>query len=135
MMVGKTDASAFDEESTLFEMLKGMPDFDCMPLPARWFSKFGIKPREIETTKDYLNENYTMKMMYSPKDLPPLIIDEPQLDSEGKVKLVPVAPPEDIKVETISRPFEHEQGKTLVVLPSLRDDSEIVKSLETIQTA
>ena len=106
-----------------------------MPVPIRWFSKFGIKPREIETTKEYLASQYTFVKQYELKDLPPLIIDEPQKDSQGNIKLVAVAPPEEIKVETISRPFEYEQGKTLVVLPSLRDDSDIVKSLETIKTA
>jgi hypothetical protein len=116
-------------------MMKELPDFDCMPVPIRWFSKFGIKPREIETTKEYLASQYTFVKQYELKDLPPLIIDEPQKDSQGNIKLVAVAPPEEIKVETISRPFEYEQGKTLVVLPSLRDDSDIVKSLETIKTA
>jgi len=33
-----------DEERTLLNVLKSQPDFDCLPIPAYWFKKFGIPP-------------------------------------------------------------------------------------------
>jgi len=116
-----------DEDEAIWELIKDSPDVDCFPLPARFFKKFGIQPRAVETTKDYLGSQYTIKKQFETKELAPLIIDEPQRDTDGNIKLVPVAPPEDIKTETIQRPFIQEEGKTLVVLPSLRDDSDLVK--------
>ena len=121
-----------DEDTALYNELKNLPDFRCLPLPAHWFAKFGIEPIGIETTKDYLESRYTVLKSVEQKELPPLIIDEPQRDKDGNIKLVKVAPPEDIKVETITRPFVHEEGKTLVVLPSLRDDSDIVEKVPSV---
>jgi hypothetical protein len=122
MVVMKTDASAYDEDEAIWNMIKDLPDVDCFPLPIRFFKKFGIEPRAIETTKEYLASQYTFKKQFEEKDLPPLIIDEPVRDAEGNVKLVPVAPPEEVEVTTIQRPFEHDPNKKLVVLPSLRDE-------------
>jgi hypothetical protein len=115
-----------DEDEAIWNAIKDFPDVECFPLPIRFFKKFGIQPRSIETTKEYLATQYTIQKSIERKDLPPLIIDEPQRDAEGKIKLVAVAPPEEIVVETVQRPFVHEEGKTLVVLPSLRDDSDLV---------
>jgi hypothetical protein len=111
-----------DEDEAIWNMIKDLPDVDCFPLPIRFFKKFGIEPRTIETTKDYLASQYTVQKSVEPKELPPLIIDEPQRDAEGKIKLVAVAPPEEFEVTTVQRPFVMEEGKTLVVLPSLRDE-------------
>ena len=61
-----------------------------------------------------------MKMMFAPKDLPPIIIDKPQQDG----KLMEFAPPEDVPVEVISRPFELKEGESFpAVLPSLKEQS------------
>ena len=111
-----------DEDEAIWNAIKDLPDADCFPLPVRFFKKFGIEPRTIETTKEYLASQYTVQKSVEQKELPPLVIDEPQKDADGKIKLVEIAPPEEIDVKTIQRPFVHEEGKTLVVLPSLRDD-------------
>jgi hypothetical protein len=120
-----------DEDTAIWNLIKDHPELDCLPLPARFFKKFGIQPRSVESTKDYLSSQYTFKKQYEKKDLSPLIIDEPIRDKDGKIRLVEMLPMEEIKVETVSRPFESEEGKTMVILPSLRDDSEIVQKYET----
>lgn len=120
----KTDGSTYDDEDTaLYNSLKDLPDFQCLPLPVHWFKKFGIVPLEVENTRAYLKDQYTFKKQFEQKDLPPLIIDSPQRDKDGNIKLVDVAPPEDVKVEVVQRPYEHDPTKTLVVLPSLKDDN------------
>jgi len=88
-------------EDALYEQLRQLPDFDCFPLPANWFKKYNIPPVSQPTTREYLESQYTVKCAVAPKDLPPIFINEPQQGG----KLVPVAPPEDINVQTISRPM------------------------------
>ena len=100
---GMTD----DEERTLLNVLKAQPDFDCLPIPASWFKKYNIPPRAAVGPREYIESNYAMKKANETKDLPPLIIDEPQQGG----KLVPVAPPEDIDVKVINRPFEWDSKK------------------------
>ena len=106
-------SQACDEEM-LYNELKTLPDFECLPLPFHWFKKFGIEPRSATTPKEFIDSNYTLKIASAPKDLPAIIIDEPQQNG----KLVEVQPPEDIKVEVISRPYT---GLVNGVLPSLLD--------------
>ena len=89
------------EELEFVKMLQAQPDFECLPIPAYWFKKYNIPPREATAPTEYIESNYAMKRANEPKDLPPIIIDEPQ--QGGKV--YPVAPPEDIKVDVVSRPF------------------------------
>lgn len=103
------------DEDKLYAELKALPDFDCYPIPSAWFKKYGIPPRTIETTRDFLESRYTITQQYANKDLPPIIIDSPQ--KEGK--LVKMLPPEEIKVETIQR--EYTGGANPVVLPSLKE--------------
>ena len=105
------------DEDALYAELKTLPDFDCLPLPAHWYKKYNIPPATIQTTRDFLESRYTIKCAVAPKDLPPLIIKEPQQNG----KLVPVHPPEDIKVETISRPYVPNDG---VVHPYLLEIAE-----------
>jgi hypothetical protein len=95
--------SEFDEDA-LYNELKELPDFDCLPLPARWFKKYNIPPVEVINPHNFIESRYTVKCQFAPKDLAPLIINEPQQGG----KLVEVLPPEDIKVETISKPFDPE---------------------------
>ena len=107
-----------DEEEILYNEMKDLPDFDCMPIPARWFKRFNIAPRTLPTTREYLESGYTIKRATEIKDLPPLIIDEPQ--QNGKL-LVPL-PAEEIKVEVVSRPFEWDSSKPFpAVLPMLKE--------------
>ena len=89
------------EELELVRVLQAQPDFECLPIPAYWFKKYNIAPREATGPREYIESNYAMKKANEPKELPPIIIDEPQ--QGGKV--YPVAPAEDIKVDVVSRPF------------------------------
>ena len=110
--------SATPEERELYEALRHLPDFDCMPIPNSWFKKFGIPPRNPLGPREYIQSNYAMTMAYLPKDLPPLVIDEPQ--DGGRLVTVPKV--EDAPVTIVSRPFE--MGKSFpAVLPSLTDAS------------
>lgn len=106
-----------EEEDALYAELRALPDFECMPLPARWFKKYNIPPVKATNTKEFIDSNYTMKCSIAPKDLPPIFINEPQQNG----KLVAIHPPEDIKVETISRPYVSNDG---AVLPFLLETEE-----------
>lgn len=108
-----------DEERTLLNVLKAQADFDCLPIPAYWFKKYGIEPREAVAPREYIESNYAMKKANEQKELPPIIIDEPQQDG----KVVEVAPPDDTSVEVINRPFEWKGDKPFpaVFVPALAD--------------
>ena len=71
------------DEDTMYAQLKDLPDFECLPLPASWFKKYGIPPREATAPREFIESNYTMRMAIEPKDLPPIIIDEP-IDGDRK---------------------------------------------------
>jgi hypothetical protein len=106
------------DEDALYEQLKNSPDFDSLPLPARWFKKYNIAPRNPPTTREFIESNYTVMRAVEKKDLPPIIYDEPQQNG----KLVVPPPFEDIKTETISRPFDWDSSKPFpVVLPMLKE--------------
>jgi len=110
-----------EDEMKLLEVLKAQPDFECLPIPAYWFKKYGIAPREAVAPREYINSNYAMLKAVEPKDLPPLIIDEPQQDG----KLVPLAPPENVPVELVSRPFITDPNKpfpAVICPPNTQDD-------------
>ena len=96
------------DEDALYNELKDLPDFLNLPLPARWFKKYNIPPIEAGTTKEFLESGYTLKCMFAPKDLPPLIINEPVRDLSGNIKLAKLLPPEEIEVKVISRPYDPE---------------------------
>ena len=100
-------------------MLKSQPDFDCLPIPAYWFKKFGIPPREAVAPREYIESNYAMKRAVEEKELPPLIVDEPQDNG----RLVPIAPPDDTTVEVVNRPFEWKGDKPFpaVIVPELEN--------------
>lgn len=116
----------FDEEEFLNE-LKQLPDFECFPIPSHWFAKYNLAPRSVINPKEYLESNYAMKMAFAPKDLPPIIINEPQQGG----KLVAVQPPENIKVEVVSRPFVLKEGEMFpAILPSLMDETSVLQALQ-----
>jgi hypothetical protein len=100
------------DEDKLFDELKTLPDFGCLPLPARWFKKYNIPPVEICTVKEYLQSNYTVGCMFAPKDLPPIIINEPQRDLSGNIKTVRFIETEPIPVEVVSKPYEPDKPKS-----------------------
>jgi len=96
-----------EDEKKLLEVLQAQPDFECLPLPAYWFKKYNIPPRTATAPREYIESNYAMMRAVEPKDLPPLIIDEPQQNG----KLYPVAPPEKVDVQVVNRPFEIDMSK------------------------
>jgi hypothetical protein len=104
------------DEDKLFEEMSKLPDFECYPLPAHWYRKYNIKPVSQPTTQQFIESNYAIKRAIEMKDLPPIFINEPQQNG----KLVAIAPPEDIKVEVVSRPYT---GTVNGVLPSLIDET------------
>jgi hypothetical protein len=103
------------DEDALYEQLRHLPDFDCLPLPSHWFKKYNIPPVTQPTTREFIESQHTIKCSVAPKDLPPIIINEPQQGG----KLIPIAPPEDIKVQTISRPIT---DMNYTVHPSLLEE-------------
>ena len=105
-----------EEELALLKELQAQPDFECLPLPAYWFKKYNIPPRAAQGPKEYIESNYAMKMAIAPKDLPPLIIDEPQQGG----KLVKVHPPDATPIEVKTRPFVWDRTKPFpaVICPS-----------------
>ena len=96
-----------EDELALLKLLQAQPDFECLPLPAYWFKKYNLPPRAATGPKEYIESNYAMRMSVAPKDLPPLIIDEPQQGG----KLVKVYPPDETKVEVRARPFTWDPSK------------------------
>lgn len=105
-----------DEDKALYEELRHLPDWECLPIPQSWYKKFNIPPRNPISVKDSIASNYAMKMAFAPKDLPPIIINEPQQGG----KLLEMMPPEEIPVEVISRPFEEDITR-VAVLPLLTE--------------
>lgn len=106
------------EEQEAYDLIKDLPDFENYPIPTSWFKKFNIPPRNPTSVRDYLKENHAMKMANAPKQLPPLIVREPQQNG----KLVKMIEEEPIKVETIQRPFVLKEGEEFPdVLPFLKD--------------
>jgi len=96
-----------EEELALLKQLQAQPDFECLPLPAYWFKKYNIPPRSAQGPKEYIESNYAMRRANETKDLPPLIIDEPQQGG----KLVKVQPPEAVPIEVKMRPFVWDNTK------------------------
>ena len=66
------------DDELMYNMLKDLPDFECFPIPEAWFKKFNIKPREATTFKEFAESNYAFICANAPKDLSPIIHNEPQ---------------------------------------------------------
>lgn len=109
--------SVTEEERQLYEELRKLDDFDSWPIPARWFTAFNIPPRKTISPAEYMRSNYAMKCAFRPKNLPTLVIKEPQQNG----KLVVPHPPENIPVEVIQKPFE------LTEIPDVLPTLQIVK--------
>jgi len=109
------------EEVELLYALKQLPDFDCFPIPESWFKKYNLAPRGAIAPREFMESNYTMSMAVAPKDLPPLIFDEPQ--QGGKlVRFIDEPPP---AVEVRSRPFEWDNTKPFPAT-LIKDDDPIL---------
>lgn len=96
-----------EDEKKLLEVLQSQPDWECLPIPVYWFKKYGIPPRAAVAPREYIESNYAMKMANEQKDLPPILIDEPQDNG----RLYPVAPPENVDIQLVSRPFISDLSK------------------------
>jgi hypothetical protein len=114
------------EELALLEELKKLPDFECLPLPGSWFKKYNIPPRTACGPREYIHSNYAMECSIAPKDLPPIIVKEPQKDKDGKVILVEVVKVEEPLLEVRERPFQLQEGEEFPVV-LVKDDDPIVK--------
>jgi len=112
-----------EDELALLKMLQAQPDFECLPLPAYWYKKYNIPPRAATGPKEYIESNYAMRRALEPKDLPPLIIDEPQQGG----KLAKVHPPDATPIEVKTRPFNWDQSKPFpaVICPTETEVQEI----------
>jgi len=93
-------------EDQLYEVIKNQPDFDCLPLPARWFKKYNIPPVETVDFGTFAKSRYTARCSIAPKDLPAEVRKQPIKDLSGNVKLYKMLPPVDIPIEIISKPYE-----------------------------
>lgn len=110
------------EEVELLYALKQLPDFESFPLPDSWYEKYKLaKPRVINPRK-FMESNYAMEMALAPKDLPPIIIDEPQ--QGGKLVVVPDEPMPHVEVR--SRPFEWDNTKPFPAV-LIRDDDPVLQ--------
>ena len=106
------------EEVELLYALKQLPDFECWPIPASWYEKYKLAPCGVINPREFMASNYAMEIAMKPKDLPPLIIDEPQQD--GKlVQFIDEPPPH---VELRSRPFDHDPSKPFPAVLVKEDD-------------
>lgn len=98
------------------EWMRQQPDLDRLPYPPAWVKKYGFPEIKAITPREFMDSGHTMKMMYAPKDLPPLILNKPQRDGVFP-ELLKVEPP---KVEVIQRPFAM-TDEFPAVLPSLEE--------------
>lgn len=95
-----------DEERKLIESLKKLPDFECFPLPLSWYKKHNLEFPAPMDAREFMKSNYAMKMALEKKDLPPIVIKEPQKDKDGKVKLIEPFPLDDKPLEVKARVLE-----------------------------
>jgi hypothetical protein len=110
-----------DVEEQLYNELKTLPDFDCLPIPVTWFKRFNIPARTAVNTKEFIESGYTIAKSMEMKDLPPLIIDEPQQGG----RLVDAPPVEEVKLEVINRPFVWDEKKPFpATLPYIAESAE-----------
>ena len=137
--MANTKSFTDEEELALYNSMKELPDFRSFPIPVSWFKKFNIAPLETIAPKQFIDSQYTIKCALGNKDLPPLIINKPQTDKDGNIILAELRPPEDIKVEVITRPFELKEGEEFpTILPMLSElpiPEEDLKAMEERRVA
>jgi hypothetical protein len=104
------------EERLLVEALMKHPEFECFPLPASWFEKYNIPPRTACGPREYIHSNYAMECSIAPKDLPLIVIKEPQKDKDGNVILVEMVKVEEPVLEVRERPFQLQEGEEFPVV-------------------
>jgi len=111
------------DEDALYNELRQLPDFDCLPLPSHWFKKYKIEPVKAQNPKEFCE--YKMKEPQKVYNLPPIVIDEPQQNG----KTFEVFPAEQIDVKIVSRPFDWDSSRPFpATLPYLKEQEEKEKS-------
>lgn len=112
---------AADPDYEVLQQLKNCPDFECLPLPETWHKKFNLPYIYPETVAESKSHNYVNKVKFY--NLPPIIIDEPQKDKDGNIILAPVAPPEDLQIEVVQKPFDPNNTNLvgLVAVPNIKN--------------
>jgi hypothetical protein len=89
-------------EDKMYHLMKESPEWDVLPKPARWFKKYNIPPVKAQNLSEYLKSDYHNKVKLIPRNLPPLIIKEPQ---RGGI-MVPLQKVEDEVTFTLyEKPF------------------------------
>ena len=113
-----------EEERQLVEAMRKLPDFSSFVFPAAWYKKYDIPLAEAVGPREYIKSNYAMKCALEPKDLPSIIINHPQKDAEGKVKLAEVPEIVPVPLEVIQRPLAKEEMEFGMphIHPNLRDE-------------
>jgi len=104
--------------------MRKLPDFSSFVFPASWYKKYDIPLAEAVGPREYIKSNYAMKCALEPKDLPPIILTEPQKDAEGKVKFAEIPEIIPVPMEVVSRPLPEEEikdGRLPDVHPRLRE--------------
>jgi hypothetical protein len=114
------------EERELVEALMKLPDFECMPIPASWFTKYNIPPRTACGPREYIHSNYAIECSIAPKDLPPIVIKEPQKDKDGNVRVVEIVKVEEEILQVRERPFKLQDGEEFPIV-LVEEEDPIVK--------
>jgi hypothetical protein len=97
------EQEAFEDD--LYNKMKQSPEWDILPKPARWYKKYNIPPMKALSSAEILQSDYHNKVKFIPRNLPPLIINEPQ---RGGV-MVPLQKVEEELTFTLhEKPFEGE---------------------------
>jgi hypothetical protein len=97
------EQEAFEDD--LYNKMKQSPEWDILPKPARWYKKYNIPPMKALSAAEILQSDYHNKVKFIPRNLPPLIINEPQ---RGGV-MVPLQKVEEELTFTLhEKPFEGE---------------------------
>lgn len=96
------------KEYELFLQIKNSAEYGILPLPARWYEKFGVPPVKHMTVREFYESNYTLNCAFASKDLPPLIIDEPLQNG----KLVELIKEEPIPITVVETPYDPKVRRT-----------------------
>ena len=68
-------------------------------MPAHWFKKYNIKPVEALGPREFIESAYAIRVAHAPKELDPIIINEPQRDGFTWE----IQPAEEVKIEVIEK--------------------------------
>lgn len=87
-------------EEQLIAEIMALPDAHCYPLPAKLYKKYGIKPAEAISFRDYAESQIWLKRQVESKDLPAIEIKPEDLPAEVKPYIVVDAPKVEVETKT-----------------------------------